>query len=406
MPVKWMATKNPGVRFYEHASRKTRNGQADKYFSIYYRIEGKRKEEGLGWASEGWSSDKAYEVRGNIKKGARTGSGPRSVADMRREGEERRKAEVVRRTLEEAAQMTLGSFIEAIYLPKVKKEKRSWSHDETRIRRHILPVLGEMPLCAITTEHIQTLLISRAAESYAPATVRHIMAIIRRAFNIASQTTVDGVPLFVGQNPALSACLNLPEVINGRERFLTQKEATAIIKLAKEQALRKNRSTDPFMLHDAIILSLYAGLRKDEINRLHWIDVDLAHGFITVRREEKRKPGGTIPLNEESLKVLKRRNKERGESPLVFRERRDFSHAFKDLVDEIGLNAAVAENDAKHRIVFHSLRHTFASWLALAGTDIYRIKNLMRHKTIAMTMRYAHLIPDALREAVHRLPHV
>jgi integrase len=49
------------------------------------------------------------------------------------------------------------------------------------------------------------------------------------------------------------------------------------------------------------------------------------------------------------------------------------------------------------------LRHTFASWLALAGVDIYRIKTLMRHKTIDMTMRYAHLLPDATRQAVYNL---
>ena len=59
--------------------------------------------------------------------------------------------------------------------------------------------------------------------------------------------------------------------------------------------------------------------------------------------------------------------------------------------------------DARHKVVFHTLRHTFASWLAMAGTDIYRIKTLMRHKTITMTMRYAHLIPDATRAAVHNL---
>lgn len=57
----------------------------------------------------------------------------------------------------------------------------------------------------------------------------------------------------------------------------------------------------------------------------------------------------------------------------------------------------------KDRVVFHTLRHTFGSWLALAGTDVYRIKTLMRHKTITMTMRYAHLLPDATRDAVNHL---
>jgi len=70
-------------------------------------------------------------------------------------------------------------------------------------------------------------------------------------------------------------------------------------------------------------------------------------------------------------------------------------------VDSIGLNDGV--DDPRQRVVFHTLRHTFASWLAMSGTDIYTIKELMRHKTLTMTMRYAHLIPDAKRRAVFDL---
>ena len=54
--------------------------------------------------------------------------------------------------------------------------------------------------------------------------------------------------------------------------------------------------------------------------------------------------------------------------------------------------------DSRDKVVFHTLRHTFASWLAIQGTPIYTIKELMGHKTLAMTERYSHLIPDAKRE--------
>jgi len=58
---------------------------------------------------------------------------------------------------------------------------------------------------------------------------------------------------------------------------------------------------------------------------------------------------------------------------------------------------------AKDRIVFHSLRHTYGSWLAMQGTSILMIKELLGHRKIEMTMRYAHLIPDQKREAVLKL---
>ncbi|WP_245611356.1 tyrosine-type recombinase/integrase [Solidesulfovibrio alcoholivorans] len=78
-----------------------------------------------------------------------------------------------------------------------------------------------------------------------------------------------------------------------------------------------------------------------------------------------------------------------------------FIHRFADPVEEIGFNKHA--ETTRHQIVFHTLRHTFASWLALAGTDISHIKTLMQHKTITMTMRYTHLIPVATRAAVHSL---
>lgn len=133
----------------------------------------------------------------------------------------------------------------------------------------------------------------------------------------------------------------------------------------------------------------------------------MAHGIITVREEADRKPGGKVFINTEVEAVFKKRIFSRRHSRLVLappkggKERSSLTHRFSDLVEELGFNAGI--EDARHKVVFHTLRHTFASWLALAGTDIYRIKTLMRHKTITMTMRYAHLIPDATRAAVHNL---
>lgn len=65
--AKWQATTYPGVRYREHKER--RHGiKKDRYFSIYYRLDGKRKEEGLGWASEGWSANKAHILGQSSRK--------------------------------------------------------------------------------------------------------------------------------------------------------------------------------------------------------------------------------------------------------------------------------------------------------------------------------------------------
>jgi integrase len=60
-------------------------------------------------------------------------------------------------------------------------------------------------------------------------------------------------------------------------------------------------------------------------------------------------------------------------------------------------------DDPRQKIVFHTCRHTFASWLAIQGTPLYTIAKLMGHKSISMTERYAHLSPDHKKDAVNGL---
>lgn len=392
----FITTQYPGVRYREHASRKGRNGQADKYFTLRYRVNGERKEEGLGWSSEGWSAEKAHKVLSDIKAGVRTGEGPQSLAEKRTAAKAERESVVEAQRAEERASITLADFFCDHYMPRAKLEKRSWKTDEQRFAKAIGPALGYLPLRAIRPADVQRFLDALTDGGAAPSTVKQYMGIVRRAFNIATEVEVDGKPLFEGRNPASG--LRLPGVYNARERYLSADEATRLI-----EAAGKLRSPD---LRDAIIISLNTGLRMGEIMRMNWAHVDMVSETLRVPDEDNRKPGGIVPINGDAIATLNRRRADTG-SPLVFPPkwgqdtRTNLTRVFRDVVDSLGLNDTVA--DPRHRIVFHTLRHTFASWLALAGVDIYRIKTLMRHKNIQMTMRYAHLIPNATRDAVHNL---
>ena len=77
---------------------------------------------------------------------------------------------------------------------------------------------------------------------------------------------------------------------------------------------------------------------------------------------------------------------------------KEVSNQFQRIVDSIGLNKGIT--DTRNKVVFHTLRHTFASWLAMAGVDIYTIKELMGHSDIKMTQRYMHLAPNKFTSAV------
>lgn len=388
-------TSYPCVRYRDHKTRK-HCGKADRCFFLRFRLNGKQIEERVGWTSEGWTAKKASILMARLKEAQTTGEGARTLKEMREQADAKRKAQETERQQAALRELTLADFLRDHYIPIAKRDKSSWRSDEIRIDKRITPQLGHIPLSQLTTEHCATFQAGLVADGLAPATVLQYMAVIRRAFNIAAQTNIDGHPLFTGSNPIKG--LKIPKPENARERFLTEEEADALLDAARV------KNTD---LHDIIALSLNTGLRYGELIRLEWRDVDLVHGILTVRGSETSKPGGKGHLNAEAEAVLRSRFKSRVDSPLVFEPPRggklrgNLEHQFADLVSKLGFNDYVT--DRRQKVVFHTLRHTFASWLALGGTDIYRIKTLMRHKTITMTMRYAHLIPDETSRAVHSL---
>ena len=77
------------------------------------------------------------------------------------------------------------------------------------------------------------------------------------------------------------------------------------------------------------------------------------------------------------------------------------SRTFERAVRALGLNNGIT--DRRQKVVFHSLRHTFASRLVQKRVSLYEVKELLGHSDIAMTQRYSHLADETLREAVSKL---
>ena len=81
---------------------------------------------------------------------------------------------------------------------------------------------------------------------------------------------------------------------------------------------------------------------------------------------------------------------------------RTLQRHLKKILDDL-FNQGLDLKDAKNRVVIHTLRHTFASHLAINGTPIFTIQKLMNHNDIKMTMRYAKLAPDSGKNAIEEL---
>jgi integrase len=167
----------------------------------------------------------------------------------------------------------------------------------------------------------------------------------------------------------------LPEN-NRRLRYLSNEECQKLIS-----------KCDPH-LKAIVTTALNTGCRKGEILSLEWEKhIDLKHGFILL---DKTKNGDRreLPINDTLRGVLQGLTR-RLDVPHVFYDHdtgkpyRDVKRSFKTAVKRAGIRD----------FHFHDLRHTFASHLVMAGVDLTTVKELLGHKTLTMTLRYAHLAP-------------
>lgn len=193
---------------------------------------------------------------------------------------------------------------------------------------------------------------------------------------------------------------------NERTRFYTPEEAGAIL-----SALKK-RSIDVY--HHAMI-SLYTGLRAGQVLKLRWQDIKEG-----VARDTKNRESVPVPFLrsvDDLQTVIAEREKmfpNRRLSHYVFPKQvskagdldptqhpTQVSATFKRTIEDIRINEEIADRRGKG--VFHTLRHTFASWLVQDGEPLFKVGKYMGQKTPRMTDRYSHLAPEHYESAANRL---
>ena len=144
-------------------------------------------------------------------------------------------------------------------------------------------------------------------------------------------------------------------------------------------------------------------MRRGEIINLRWCDIDFKRKTVNVQSNDsyhvKQGKMRTIPLNESAIHLLLQL-KNCQTSAYVFniqQEKRSAwytTYMFKQYVYKLGLN---------EKLHFHSLRHTFASWLVQDGVSLYEVQKLLGHSNISVTQVYAHLQPERLHSTVNRI---
>lgn len=383
--AKWHSTSFRGVRYREHSTRK-HGIMPDRYFAIRYQNEGKRKEEGLGWASCGWTAEKVALELNQLKNNAKTGSGSTRLAEKRDKHKELQEKERITQEQFLREETTFSNFFNNTYAPAVKENRNKWTNarEDSLHRLWISPVIGGKPFKKISPIHLERIKKTMLDSEQSPRSVHYALAVVRQVFNYAAH-----ISIYEGPNPVSK--VKRPKYDNKRLRFLSHEEANKL--LTALQIANKS-------VYEISLIALHCGLRAGEIFSLTWADIDFEHELLSIR-DTKSGKDRTVFMTAKVKDVLAAK----GRCPnnrLVFsgkggKKLIEIPFTFRTVVANLDFNKDIV--DRRHKVTFHTLRHTFASWSAMAGVDLYVMQKILGHSTIAMTERYSHLAPNKFKAA-------
>jgi integrase len=272
-------------------------------------------------------------------------------------------------------------LVQDFHVHSRQSEKRDSAHEISRAGT-LLRLWRDVPLAELTPGRIEGDLAQCAEEEeWAPATFNRYRALVSGIFSVAIRNGKATV------NPVRGT--EHREENNERVRYLTDEEEARLLALV--------RATCPAREAE-ITVALHSGMRRSEQyvtaacpdGGLKWEHIDFRTGVITLPRSKHGKRRH-IPMNSllrETLRELHKTAKSAYVFPVYPPD-----EWFPELCQQAGI--------ANFR--WHDTRHTFASRLVMAGVDLNTVKELLGHRSIATTVRYAHLAPRHLREAVARL---
>lgn len=352
--MKRQKTNYPGV-FYREGKRIGGTG-TERIYYVVFKKEGKVHEEKVGRQyADDMTPARAARIRGERIEG------------KRRSRKEVREAEAVTKWIVDRLWQEYSAQ---------KHDSKGLKVDRGRYEKYLKPVLGNNEPRNIAHLDLDRLRIG-LAKTRKPQTVKHVLALLKRIINFGANK---------GLCPGLSFKIELPKVNNKKTEDLAGEQLTALLEAIEQDP---NIQAANFMK-----MALFTGMRRGELFRLQWQDVDFERSFIHIRNPK----GGQdqkIPLNQVARELLVA-HPHTG-SLYIFPGRHGGQRV--DINKQVTRIKAHAGLPKDFRAL-HGLRHTYASMLASSGqVDLYTLQKLLTHKSAAMTQRYAHLRDEALRRA-------
>lgn len=258
------------------------------------------------------------------------------------------------------------------YSRAVKAEKTV--EIDSRALRQFMELHGDLQLSKVTSKYAEDFKIERL-KTLKPVSVNMELRQLKAAFEKAIQWDHIQTNPFKGVEQCRVKNSNLP-------KFLNKEEVNVLLETIPEGTFR-----------EFVLFGLYTGCRRGEALNLTWDEVDLETGKVTFRITKTGK-SRSIPFNGALTSILGSMERN-GERPFPFQES-FVTHKFKKYLKAAGIKNY-------RSIKLHSLRHTYASHLVMAGVDLLTVSKLLGHSTIRTTELYAHLVPDHMRASIERL---
>lgn len=264
-------------------------------------------------------------------------------------------------------------------------------HSEQLAKKYILskslvPFFGRMPIGQIRTHDIERYKAKLTQKNLTNKTIKNRLTVLNKCICTAYEwLNLPGAP----------PKIKWPRCASFRTDYLSADECKVLLSHADG------------MMHEMILTALRTGMRQGELKGLQWSSIDWQNRSLAVRHSRddyikellppKSNRERHIPLDIDVHAMLHQRKTPTG---YVF-VRRDGQPYNKDIMNDT-IRRLCKKAELKG-IGWHTLRHTFASHLAMRGVPMPAIKELMGHASITTTMRYAHVAPSTLRTAIDML---
>jgi site-specific recombinase XerD len=248
-----------------------------------------------------------------------------------------------------------------------------------------LRIVGDLPLHKVGIREIEAFLARKKDEASVWTARKYYLALAATFETARRWGHISTNPWRLVQKP------KVPELL---PTFFTRKEFVHLLEFIDDSDFR-----------DLVLTAVSTGMRRGELIALKWESVDLVRRVIVVQNTDtfttKNRRTRVIPMNAGLQTLLLRRCQCRASNTeLVFH---DHGKALRPVPVSVRFKAYVRAAELKEAYHFHTLRHSFCTWLVESGASLYAVAKLAGHCSISTTQGYAHLAPSSLTTEVERI---